>query len=94
MYSLGKASYGMIGRLLGVSTVAVYKWIRTAALTLPEPEIPGTIQEMELDEMWHFLQSKKENGGCGKRMIVLDAAVLPGWWAVVTLLPFGDYGRK
>ena len=60
MYSLGKASYGMIGRLLGVSTVAVYKWIRTAALTLPEPEIPGTIQEMELDEMWHFLQSKKE----------------------------------
>ena len=32
----------------------------SAAEALPEPEAPGDIKEMEFDEMWHFIGSKKQ----------------------------------
>jgi hypothetical protein len=41
----------MIARLLGVSYVAVYSWIRTEAAKLPEPEITGETVILTLDEM-------------------------------------------
>jgi len=31
-----------------------------AAESLPEPEVREEIREMELDELWHFLQAKKQ----------------------------------
>jgi hypothetical protein len=49
-----------IGRLLGVSTVSVLRWIRSFAKTLERPKIPppaeGTI--IVLDEMWHFVNGQ------------------------------------
>ena len=51
LYSVCKASYGMLGRLFGVSRSLVYRWIREAAHQLPDPEIPGSISEIEFDEM-------------------------------------------
>ena len=59
MYSVCKSSYGMLGRLFGVSRSLTYRWIREAADQLPEPTVSGSIQEMEFDEMWHFIGSKK-----------------------------------
>jgi transposase-like protein len=41
LYGMGNASYRMIARLLGISHVAVYGWIRTEAAKLPEPEMTG-----------------------------------------------------
>ena len=37
LYSLGNVSQGMIAKLLGVSHVAVYKWIRAAGEGTPAP---------------------------------------------------------
>ena len=59
LYSFGKASFRWLGKLLGVSGVSTYKWVRQAAETLPEPEVREEIREMELDELWHFLHAKK-----------------------------------
>ena len=70
MYSVSKSSYGMLGRLFGVSRSLVYRWIREAADQLPEPTVPGSIQEMEFDEMWHFIGSKKTKYGSSKRWVV------------------------
>jgi len=94
LYSMGKASYGWIGKLLGVSGVAVYKWVRRTGEGLPPPELREEIQEMELDEMWHFLQSKKTSAGCGKPMIVAHDDVWPGLSVVVILLPSENYGKR
>ena len=94
LYSMGKASYEWIGRLLDVSGVAVYKWVRQTAESLPPPEVREEIQEMELDEIWHFLQAKKTSVGSGKPMIVAHGAVWPGLSVVVILLPSGDCGTK
>ena len=60
LYGMGKSSFDGIGRLLGVSGVAVYKWVRREAEALPDPIPDAEIGEMELDKMWHFLRSKKQ----------------------------------
>ena len=56
LYGMGNMSFNGIGRLLGVSDVAVLKWVRAEAVTLPEPEVPATVVTVEVDEMWHFLK--------------------------------------
>ena len=94
LYSLGKASYDWLGQLCGVSGVAVYKWVRQTAESLPEPELREEIKEMALDEMWHFLQSKKTSVGSGKPMIVAHGDVWPGLSVVVILLPSAGSGTK
>ena len=70
LYSLAKASFGMLGKVFGVSRSLTYRWIRDEADTLPDPEVPGDIKEMEFDERWHFMGSKKTNSGPSKRWIV------------------------
>ena len=51
LYSTGKSSYGFIAKLFNVTRGAVLKWIRNAALRIPEPAIGCEIREVELDEM-------------------------------------------
>ena len=62
MYGSGKASYRMIARLFNVSRSAVLFWIGSK---LPEPVIDTEIEEVSIDEMWHFLNKKKEKFGSG-----------------------------
>ncbi|MGH9402834.1 MAG: IS1/IS1595 family N-terminal zinc-binding domain-containing protein [Terriglobia bacterium] len=87
LYSLGKSSYGFIAKLFGVTPPAVQKWLKREAAGLGEPEIPATIQEMEFDEMWHFIGSKKTKFGSSRRWIVLHGELLPGLSAIVMLQP-------
>ncbi len=85
LYSLAKASFGMLGKVFGVSRSLTYRWIRDEAQALPEPEVPGDIKEMEFDEMWHFIGSKKTNSGSSRRWIVAQGEPWPGLQAVVML---------
>ncbi len=55
LYAMANVSFCAIARLLKVSDVAVLKWVRAEARTLPEPEPSGHIAIVTLDEMWHFL---------------------------------------
>lgn len=85
LYSLGKASFNMLGKIFGHSPSLLYRWIVEEMAKLPEPAIPGDIKEMEFDEMWHFIGSKKTNSGSSRRWIVAQGELLPGWSAVVML---------
>jgi transposase len=60
LYAMTKGSFRMMGRILGINYALVYRWIKSLGESLPEPEIPGDIEEMEFDEMWHFVGSKKQ----------------------------------
>lgn len=99
-YALGKGSYGFIAKLLGVTPTAVLKWVRQEAAGLPDPEVPGTIREMEFDEMWHFIGSKKPNSdpsipsGTQGRWIVLQGELSPGLQVVVMLQPSNGFTTK
>ena len=85
LYSLGKASFNMLGKIFGHSPSLLYRWIVEEMAKLPEPAVPGDIKEMEFDEMWHFISSKKTKSGSSKRWIVAQGELLPGWSAVVML---------
>jgi transposase len=63
LYSLGKSSCEFWAKLFGVSRTTTYYGIRQAAAMTDEPPIDANIQELEFDEMWHFIQSKKEKSG-------------------------------
>jgi hypothetical protein len=94
LYALGKSSYGFIAKLFGVTPPAVQKWLQREADLLDEPAIPGTICEMEFDEMWHFIGSKKTKSGSSKPWIVLQSEPWPGLSAVVMLQPSSGSTRK
>ena len=63
LYTLGNASFGMIGRLLNVSNVAVLKWIRKEAKPLERPTVSSDLKLVQIDEMWHYVNGKKQNLG-------------------------------
>jgi len=85
LYATGKASYRLIAKLFGTFPSAVQRWLENEAEKLPEPEVSGSIREMEIDEMWHFLESKKTKDGSSKRWIVLQSELSPGLSAIVIL---------
>jgi len=94
LYALGKSSYGFIAKLFGVTPPAVQKWLQREADRLDEPKIPGTIREMEFDEMWHFIGSKKTKSGSSKPWTVLQSEPWPGCSAVVMLQPSSGSTRR
>ncbi len=87
LYSLGKSSFGFLGKLFNVNRSTTYRWIRNMAENIEEPKISGNIKEMEFDEMWHFIGSKKTKNGSSKRWIVAEGELLPGLQVIVMLKP-------
>ena len=76
LHALGNVSQGMIAKLLGVSHVAVYKWVRAAGEDTPAPSATPSRGIVQIAEMWHFVGGKKQGGsyrvsgwlgrGCGQ----------------------------
>lgn len=86
LYLMG-ISMNAIGRLLKVSTPAVLSWIRKFTLDNYEKPEPAQAIVVELDEMWHFLNSKKINSGSGKPIVVIPVDSLTGNAEGVIKLP-------
>ena len=78
LYGMAKGSFRMMGRILGVDHTLVYRWIRAFGESLPEPKVSGDIRQMEFDEMWHFIGSKKESFGSSKPLTVVQGELWPG----------------
>ena len=85
LYSTGKASYGFISKLFKVTRAAVLKWIRNIALSITEPEIDSEIKEIQIDEMWHFINEKNTKFGYGEPWIVIQKKLSDGFLAIVLL---------
>lgn len=94
LYGMGKSSYGFIAKLFKVSRTAVYQWIRNFCEDIPPPIVPEGDYDLEFDEMWHFINSKKTNSGYGKQWIVLKGEPLPGLLAIVMLKPSKNFTIK
>ena len=47
LYAMGNMSFGMIGRILGVSDVSILRWVRAEAEALPEPAVPANVKVLE-----------------------------------------------
>jgi len=78
---LSGVSMRRIGQILGVSTVAVLKWIRkipTEQASLP----PGKTTVVELDELCTFLTQKNVRFGYGLLFVERQDECLTGKWVV------------
>jgi transposase-like protein len=91
LYSLCKGTFRGMGEVCGVAHTSVYRWVKTVAEGLPEPEITAKIQDIEIDEMWHFLRSKKTNDGSSRQWIVGPAILSHGLSVVVILQQSKDF---
>lgn len=70
MLYLEGLGFRSIGRLLGVSNVAVLKWIRSFGLKAGDlPDIKQPVKEVEIDEMHTYVGSKKMKDGSGMLLI-------------------------
>ena len=94
LYSLGKSSFGFLAKLFGVSRTTPYYWIRDLAVKTEEPIIADDIREIDFDEMWHFIQSKKRSAGSSKPWIIAQGELLPGYSVVVMLQRSNDSMTK
>ena len=67
-----------IGVLLGYANTMILIWVREFAKAhYNKPKPKGEII-VELDEMWHFIQSKKTNCGFGKHIVEQLDSLLTG----------------
>jgi transposase-like protein len=69
-----------IAVMLAVDLHAVFRWIRDYGRKHYEkPEPQGEAVEVELDEMWGYLHSKKKAGfGCGRLIVAIPVSLLIG----------------
>ena len=87
LYALGGVSQGMIARLLGVSHVAVYKWVRKAGEDAPAPSATPSSGIVQIGEMWHFVNGKKTRFGSGEPTTLWHGEPWPGNWVGVMMRP-------
>ena len=59
-YSCGKSSVRFLAHPLNFSPTTICRWLSAEAERLPEIRGTEDVFEMELDEMWHFLNKKRQ----------------------------------
>lgn len=64
--------YRSIGRLLRVSHVSIYNWIKAFGSKLTELQSSTTVEVMEIDEMHSYIHSKKMLVGSGLLLIDME----------------------
>jgi transposase len=78
LYILG-LSFRTIADYIGVAPSTVLYWVRNFALKVYEKPAPlSKSVTIELDEMWHFLGSKKTKFGYGKPIAAIPVNSLIG----------------
>lgn len=85
LYSMGKISFNMLGKIFDMYPSQVYRLIVKAGKDLPDQTPSGEIKEIEIDEMWHFIQQKKRNFGSLRPLIAAQGELWPGCSAIVML---------
>jgi transposase len=88
LYAMAKGSFRMMGKILNINRALVYRRVRNFGESLPEPVVSGKSKQMEFDEIWHFVGSKKENFGSSKPLTVAHGELWLGCSAIVILKPF------
>jgi transposase-like protein len=94
LYALGNVSQGMIAKLLGVSHVAVYQWIRAAGEGTPPPSAAPADNIVQIDEMWHFVDGKKTRFGSGEPTTLWHGEPWPGSWVGVMMRPADGFSTR
>jgi hypothetical protein len=93
-YAMAKGSFRGLGRMFGRSHTLIYRWVREFGEGLPEPAVQGEVREIEFDEMWHFVESKKRNFGSSRPCVAIHGEPWPGCSAIVMLQLSADSTKR
>src|SRR5690349_23239584 len=94
LYAMGNASQGTIAKLLDVSHVTVYRWLRAAGEAAPEPAGEPSSEVVQIDEMRHFVNGKKTRFGSGGPLTVWHGVSWPGSWLCVMKRHVVDFSTR
>jgi len=83
-----------IGRVLGVSHVSVYQWIKLFGEKIGHLKSDNAIKIMELDEMHTYIGSKKTIVGFGLLLIDMEKDLSIAYLATEALKQENNYGNK
>ena len=84
-------SFRTIAKFSKVSPKAVHDWVKAyAKAKYIKPEPQGEAVVVELDEMWHFLRSKKDRSGYGRLIVAIPISLSTGNADGETMLHFQD----
>ena len=85
LYGMAGVSITTIAKIVGVSHVAVYKWVKAAGEAAASSlSLDEDAEVVMIDEMWHYVGGKKRKFGSGKPMTLYGVKSLPGIWVAVT----------
>ena len=88
-------SFRTIAKFAKVSPKAVHDWVKIfAKQNYQKPEPQGDAVIVELDEMWHYLHSKKENSGFGKLIVAIPINSSTGNAADEIMLHLPSYTKE
>jgi transposase-like protein len=85
LYGTGKASFRYLARLFNICPATAMNWVRRYVNAVEEPEMSAELRHVEIDEMWHFLDSKKTSCGSSRPLIAPAEELLRGLQASGTL---------
>lgn len=85
LYGTGKASFRYQAKLFNICPATAMNWVKRYASAVQEPEVSADLRHIEIDEMWHFLESKKTSCGFSRPLIATAAELLHGLQAGETL---------
>ena len=85
LYAYCGVSMGKIARLYKVSTVAVLKWVRAAALEGGPLNSVSASDIVMIDEVWHFVNGKKTKYESGEPLTGYRVDLSDGNWAIVAM---------
>jgi transposase-like protein len=85
---LSGLSMNMTGQIVGVSTQSVMRWIKMFSAKYADIPLPqGTVEEVEIDEMHHYIGKKNIFSGSGKLLIITPESLSDGNVAIVVRKP-------
>lgn len=85
-------SFRTIAKLFKVTHKSVYDWVRVyATFNYNKPEPQGDAVIVELDEMWHFLGSKKIKSGYGRLIVAIPVNLSIGNAEGETMIHFQNF---
>ena len=81
-----------IAKIVKSDVHAVYRWIKKFAENNYEKPTPTSSKVIvELDEMWHYIKSKKTNSGYGRLFVVIPVNLSTGNAQGETMLHFQGF---
>ena len=88
LHGKGKASYGFIAKLFNVSPVSVMRWVKNEVERSSHRQTLPSIKEVSFDEMWHYVNRKKNKYGHGGLWSAFEIAPSAGVAGLILLRHF------